>query len=181
MGDRRRKIRPVVEPIESRALLSAGLAGATTGRALIRHSPSASIHLNGTLRGQFQVNVSIPDTGKTYVIKGAGHVGGFGQASVSGDMHSLGFIAQGHAKGDITLKTAGGTVTLHLTSLVQQAGFQPLPNVFSFGIIGGTGKYMGAHGIGSATVTLVPGPISTGSPTEQGQFTLVLTPKALTL
>lgn len=181
MADRRRKLRPVVEPIESRALLSAGLAGATVGRALVSHSPSVSLHLHGTLRGQFQTNVLIPDAGTTYVIEGAGHVGGFGHASVSGEMHSLGFVIHGHAQGDITLKRAGGTITLHLTSLVQQAGFQPLPGVFSFGITGGTGKYKGAHGTGSATLTLTAGPISLNPPTEQGHFTLVLTPKALPL
>jgi hypothetical protein len=159
-----------------------GFAGAATAEAISSHHPIRSIRLNGILHGHYGANAPIPDTGTTYVINGAGHVGGFGQASVTGEMHSLGFIAQGHAQGDISLKKAGGTITLHLTGLVQQAGFQPLPSVFSYGITGGTGKYKGAHGVGSATLTLTPSQNGTGGlPSTGGQFTLILTPRALPL
>jgi hypothetical protein len=140
------------------------------------HNPTRSIHLHGTLQGQYQTNAPIPDTGTTYVLQGTGHVGGFGHASVTGNMHSLGFIAQGHAQGDLTVKGAGGTITLHLTAVVQQAGFQPLPSAFSYDITGGTGKYAGAHGSGSATLTSPQGSNGAGGlPSTGGQFTLVLT------
>jgi hypothetical protein len=153
-----------------------GLAGASTAEAISAHNPTRSIRLHGTLRGQYQTNAPIPDAGTTYVLDGSGHIGGFGRASVTGAMHSLGFIAQGHAQGDLTLKGAGGTITLHLTALVQQAGFQPLPSAFSYDITGGTGRYAGAHGAGSATLTLAPGQNGAGSlPNTGGQFTLVLT------
>ena len=182
MYQRRRDLRPVFEAIESRTLLSAGIDGAATAGALILHRPVGSVHLHGALTGRFHTGIPIADAGTTYLIDGKGRVGGFGRATVTGDMHSLGFVATGHAQGDLTLKKAGGTITLHLSSPLQQTGFRPLPSVFVYGITSGTGRYRSAHGMGSATLTLTPPPIGTnGLPTQQGQFTLVVTPRALPL
>jgi hypothetical protein len=176
MGQRRREIRPVVEAIESRALLSTGIGGASAFGANVSHSTTGSIRLHGTVHGQYLSQSRIPDVGTTYQLTGAGHVGGLGHASVTGEMHSLGFIAQGRAQGDLTLKRAGGTITLHLTALEQQAEFQALPSGFSYEITGGTGRFKAAHGTGTANLTLVPGQgVAGGFPSGQGQFTLVLT------
>ena len=182
MHKRRRAIRPAVEAIESRTLLSAGIDGAATAGALILHRPAGPVHLHGTLQGQFHTDTPFADAGTTYLIDGKGRVGGFGRVTVTGEVHSLGFVLTGHAQGDLTLKKAGGTITLHLLSPVQQTGFQPLPSVFVYGITSGTGRYRAVYGMGSATLNLTPPPIGTnGLPTQQGQFTLVVTPRALPL
>ncbi len=170
MNQRRRGLHPTVEACESRALLSAGIGSPPAIVAMVSHHPARSVRLVGTFQGQYQVNGAIPDVGKTYVIAGSGSVRGHVRASVAGSLHSLGFIAQGEALGDLTLQGARGSVTLHLTG-PSQAGFQPLPSQFSFTTTGGTGRYRRIHASGTATLTLTPG---TGQPGEQGTFTLVL-------
>src|SRR5262249_44555891 len=88
VGHRRRTTRPVVESVESRALLSAGLAGAPAAAAMVSQRHVAAVRLNGTVRGEYQISVPNPDVGTTYQLAGAGRVGGFGHASLAGQMHS---------------------------------------------------------------------------------------------
>ena len=102
MRGRRRTLRPLVEPIESRALLSAGLAGASATRAMVRHRDPAAIHLNGTLRGQYVTNSPVPDAGTSYLLNGVDPIRGFGLASGLGEIRSLGFVASGYAQGDLS-------------------------------------------------------------------------------
>jgi hypothetical protein len=180
MRRRRRKLRPCVEPIESRALLSAGIGGASAVGAMVSHGPIRSIRLDGTLDGRYRVNVVAPDVGKTYAITGSGRVHGIGETSVTGAMHSLGFIARGHAQGDVTRGGARGTLSLHLTGVIQQSGFQGLPSEFRFSITGGTGIYRRVHENGTATLALTPDPAGAGGLSGgQGAFSLVLTPRPI--
>jgi hypothetical protein len=160
----------MVETCESRTLLSAGIGRPPAVVAMVSHHPAGPVRLVGTFQGQYQINGFIPDVGKTYVISGSGSVHGQGRGSVAGSLHSLGFIAQGEAQGDLTLQGARGSVTLHLTG-PSQAGFQPLPSQFSFTTTGGTGRYRRLHASGTATLTLTPG---AGLPGEQGTFSLEL-------
>jgi len=177
MEQRRRELHPTVEICESRALLSGGIASPPAVVAMVSHGPARSVRLGATFHGQYQVNGLIPDAGKTYLIAGAGRVHGQGRASVAGSLHSLGFIAQGQAQGDLTVQGARGTVTLHLTG-PQQAGFQPLPGEFRFTTTGGTGKYRGLHESGTATLALTLGQSGApGQPIGGGTFTLVLKAK----
>ena len=63
MRDRRHRLRPLVEPLESKALLSGAIAGSSVAAAV--QSPLIRvIHLNGTFRGHYHVNASIPDVGR---------------------------------------------------------------------------------------------------------------------
>jgi hypothetical protein len=182
MAQRRREFRPSVESYELRTLLSAGIGGPSAIGGILPPGPARSIHLNGTLYGNYQVSALIPDAGSTYVLSGSGRVHGIGHASVTGEMHSLGFIAEGHAQGDVTLAGPRGTVSLHLTGVMQQGGFQGLPSVFSFSITGGTGKYRRVHESGRATLSLTPAQTSSGALSRgEGTFTLVLTPRPIPL
>jgi hypothetical protein len=172
MKERRRVLRPVVEQVESRALLSGAMGASPVAAA----SSLRIIHLNGTIRGNYQINNPNPDVGITYVTNGSGHVHGVGHAFLTGKLHSIGFILRGHAQGELFLAGAKGTITLELTGVEQDNGPKGLPDVFSYTTAGGTGKY--THIQDSGTATLVTIPINSQAnpqPLGHGKFTLVLT------
>jgi hypothetical protein len=91
----------------------------------------ACSNLTGTLTGAFTIASMIPDVGHTYAITGSGSVSAIGTVSVNGSVHSLGFIANGNATGDITVTQGSSTMTLHLTGPVQ-TGFSALPVKFHY-------------------------------------------------
>jgi hypothetical protein len=162
--------------MESRALLSGGIGGASSVAAAISPGPTRFILLNGTLRGHYHAKPSIPDSGTTYVANGSGHVHDVGHTFVTGKLHSIGFIAQGHAEADLYLAGANGTITLHLTGVEQKDGPKGLPDVFSFTVTGGTGRYTDVQDSGTAIYVGIPTHRSANaSATEHGRFTLVLT------
>jgi hypothetical protein len=141
--------------MESREVLSAGLAGAPPAvPTQVIPPPHHELVLNGLLEGRYSAS-SFPDAGTTYALSGKGQVAPLGQTSVTGSLHSLGFILHGHAGGTLTLADARGTVTLQLTGPLQN-GFSPLPTRFSFVITGGTGAFAHDTGRGTAYVTLMP-------------------------
>ncbi len=176
MRERRHILRPLVEPFESRTLLSGGIAAAPVGPAAATQPIILIIHLNGTFRGHYHVNDSNPDAGATYVMHGSGHVNKVGHAFVAGKIQAIGFIAQGHAQGDLYLDGANGTITLQLTGPEQDNGPTGLPDVFSYSTVSGTGKYTNVQDSGVATLVTIPSHSTTNPQApEHGKFTLVLT------
>jgi hypothetical protein len=176
MRARQHVMRPSVERFESRALLSGAIAAlppaaAATSAPLIRF-----LSLDGTIRGHYHVNDAIPDVGATYVADGSGHVHGVGHAFLTGKLHTIGFIAQGHAGGDFYLAGANGTITLQMTGVEQDQGPKGPPDVFHYTVVSGTGKYVNVADSGTATLVTIPGhaPAHPQAP-EHGRFTLVLT------
>jgi hypothetical protein len=102
-----------------------------------------------------------------------------GHAFVTGKLQSIGFIAEGHAQGDLFLAGANGTITLHLTGVEQQNGPKGLPDVFSFTVTGGSGKYSNVEDDGTAVYVGIPGHTTAGaSAADHGRFVLVLTSDA---
>ncbi len=167
-------VRPAVEEVERRSLLSGGMhhphpsaAGLTT------------IQLEGTIRGRYHALAAPPDVGPTFAANGNGHIQGIGRTHATAVVHGTGFILSGHAQGDATLKGPHGKVTIHLTGVPFQAGFQGLPATFAFSITGGTGKYRNVHENGTAALTILPA--QGGMSPTHGQFSLTLTPRALPL
>jgi hypothetical protein len=176
MRERRHILRPLVEPFESRALLSGAIGAPPVAAAVAAATTVRIIHLDGTIRGRYQVNVSIPDVGATYVTNGSGHVHRVGHTFLTGNLHSIGFIFRGHAQGELVLRGAKGTITLELTGVEQDNGPKGLPDVFSYTTAGGTGKYTKVQDSGIATLMTIPGQSqTTPQALEQGKFTLVLT------
>jgi hypothetical protein len=164
-----------LEAIEPRALLSGGIVG-LPGATILPSGPAPFIRLDGTLRGHYHVNPAIPDVGTTYVANGSGHVHGVGHAFVTGKLHSIGFIAEGQAQGNLYLAGANGTITLHLTGVEQQGGPKALPDVFHFTVTGGTGKYHGVEDTGTAIYVGVPVQnAARAHAVGHGRFVLVLT------
>ena len=163
-----RKRRLQFEVMESREVLSASLAGASLASPVLVSLPSIPIPppheppvqlvvLQGLLSGSYSAH-TFPDVGTTYDLSGKGQVRPFGPMDVTGTLHSLGFIQQGHAGGTLTLSDSQGTLTLQLTGPLQR-GFSPLPNQFAFEITGGTGAFANATGGGTAFLQLVADPI----------------------
>jgi hypothetical protein len=176
MGERRHVLRPVMESCESRAMLSGGFVSAPAAHPAATSPIERAVKLDGILRGNYKQPFEIPDVGSTFDFTGSGQVKGFGHAFVTGQLHSIGFIAQGHAQGTVRLSGVHGTLTLSLTGPVQQGGPAGLPDHFVFKTVGGTGKYRKVSDTGTASLVTIP-----GSATGQsmgglgGTFTLRLT------
>ncbi len=165
------------EVMESRVVLSTGLAGAPLASTALVIAPPFplprhhEVVLNGLLSGSYSAH-TFPDAGTSYALSGQGRVRPLGPTNVTGSLHSLGFILQGHAGGTLTLSDSKGTLTLGLTGPLQ-SGFSPLPDQFDYEITGGTGAF--AHATGRGTASLVLLPAITPNPLEhQGRFDLRL-------
>jgi hypothetical protein len=148
--------RPRVEELELRTTPT----GINPGGSMLPPMPPVAGHqahspATGTLAGTYNLQNPIPDVGTVYQLTGAGVVAGLGRVSVSGSLHSLGFIASGQAGGTLTLVNHRGTLTVQLVGPAQ-AGFSPLPAAFTYSVTGGTGAYAHVRGSGKATVTLHP-------------------------
>ena len=112
-----------------------------------------TIHLKGKIHGTYTVRKANPDTGSTYQLTASGEVHPLGRSEATGSFHTPGNIANGHAEGTLTLSDPKGGVTLTLVGPAQPA-FAPPPSQFAFTITGGTGKFQGAQGSGTATLAL---------------------------
>lgn len=173
--------RPSVEPLESVTLLS-GLAASVplVPAKVSTMSTGKELDLSGTLHGTYHQQPSIPDVGKAYNLSGSGHVKPMGRSSVTGGLHSTGFIATGHAGGQIFLSDSRGTVTLTLTGPPQQ-GFANLPNTFNYTVTNASGKFLGDTGSGQIVLVRHAArpkstPTTSTPAAEHGTFTLVLVP-----
>jgi hypothetical protein len=135
---------------------------------------SQVLHLNGTVKGTYHEQLPNPDIGKSYAFTGSGQVGPLGHSSLTGSVHTLGFIASGHARGILVLSNAHGSVTLDLTG-PSQPGFAPIPHAFSYTISDASGRYKGDTGSGEVDLVLGSGQTPSGSTAQTGSFTLVFT------
>src|SRR5262249_52313715 len=161
MLGRRHTLRPMVEPIESRALLSGGFADASALHSMVRHHHSVAVSLNGTLRGQYSTNSVSSDAGLSYLISGVSFIRGFGLASCVGELLPARPGVEGFAQGNLNLLSARGTLGFRLTALEPQNGTQNLASAYSYQITRGTGVFVGARGGGgSVTLALIQGPRS---------------------
>jgi len=173
-----KRTRPQLEVLESMTLLSAFSPALTHpgGPILIAAAATGTtttVSLNGTLRGDYHVAGRVnADKGLDYVFSGNGSIGALGHLNVhvTGNLHSLGNVATGHAHGLIVLSTPKGSLTLHVTG-PEQRGFAKLPDHFAFKITNSSGKYLGDTGTG--TVVFVRDPAGTSATTEHGTFTMV--------
>jgi hypothetical protein len=166
----------MVEPIESRALLSGGLAVASAVHSMVRHHHPVTVPLNGALRGQYLTSSVSPDAGTNYVFSGTSVVRGFGLASGVGGILTPRPGVEGYAQGNLALLSLRGLLDFNLTALKPQTGTQNPASDYSYQITGATGVFQGAKGGGgSATLTLIQGPVSRfGHPHILHRFVLSL-------
>jgi hypothetical protein len=149
----------VVEPIESRALLSGGLAVVSSAHSMVRHHPPVRVPLNGALRGQYYTNSVSPDAGTSYFFTGVSFVRGFGLASGLSEIRTPPPGVEGYAEGNLTLLSARGALRFNLTALEPQTGPQNIASDYSYEINNASGVFHGGKGgRGSVTLTLIQGP-----------------------
>ena len=165
---RRGNFTPQVESLETLTLLSGLSTVAHPVAAVV--SLSKPVVLDLTTTGPFAYTQANPDTGKTYYFIQYGYTKALGNFGVTGSAGTLGFIASGHATGTLTFLTTKGKLTLQLTG-PKQPGFAPLPTVFAWKVVAGTGGFSGAVGGGTVTVALH----QTSSQLTSGGGTAVMT------
>jgi hypothetical protein len=114
--------------------------------------PASIENLNGTLRGSLTPAVKSPvDAGLQYRLTGSGVLGSPRKFTATGFLRGTGFIAKGHATGELTLANAKGSITVKVVG-PPQAGFAPLPGSFHFTVTAGTGAYKGLTGDGEVSL-----------------------------
>jgi hypothetical protein len=171
-----RQLRPLVERIEAKALLSGVIPGSVGAGLFASPIVEKVVPLDGTFHGTFHWNRGVPDVGETFVPTGSGHLGRTGRVSVTGSIQTTGFIAHGHAGGTLTLRRGGSTITLELTGIPVQSGFAGLPSSFTYTVISGTGQYHNVTDRGTATLVTVPAStMNHPDVAAHGTFKLVLT------
>jgi hypothetical protein len=150
-----RQLRPSVERIESRALLSVGMASMAGASAI--HALAIRPHvlnLSGEASGRWSTSFGNPDVGRTTNLIGNGTISPLNAVSVTGSLHAPGFIARGRATGMLVLTNAQGSVTLQLRGPLQK-GFSARPSTFSFRIVDSSGAYARSIGRGTAQISLL--------------------------
>jgi hypothetical protein len=138
---------------------------------VFQSAPPVIGHISNALAGFPPSNPVVPGAYTvaqltTYNLNGTANLAGVGAVHITGTIHSVGFVLTGQATGQITISNAQGSVTLALTGPVQ-AGFSPLPQVFSFKQVSHTGTFpFPAQGmLGLALPPQIPGlpPQGTGT------------------
>lgn len=147
----RKAFRPQFEQLDSR-IVPAGL-------------------LVGQGQGTFVADAVQSGAGTAYHLTGDADLHGLGHVSVSGSLHGVGFIQQGHAGGTLTFANAKGSLTVEVTGPTQNA-FAPLPELFHERIVAGTGAYKNWTGHESMQLDLWPAAESASS-FPHGRFTLI--------
>jgi len=111
--------------------------------------------LSGILFGGVVAGPASHDAGSSYDLAAIGDLAGLGETLLTGDLRSPGFIASGHASGELTLTSRRGTVRLDLEG-PSQRGFARLPQRFHFTVEAGTGAFRHLHESGIAILHLSP-------------------------
>jgi hypothetical protein len=176
MTRNRRRRSPFVEQCESRNLLTTGVAGLHAPAVVSAQPIELIVPLNGSFHGRFVDVDRFPDVGSAFTETGSGHIRRFGGFSVTGTIHTVGFVQVGPVQGTFVFAGRNGTITVKLTALEHGTGATGLPLHYSYKIIGGTGQYTNA--VDSGTVTLTTAFSSAPSRifgVKHGQFKLVLT------
>ncbi|GAC1445213.1 MAG: hypothetical protein NVSMB52_05750 [Chloroflexota bacterium] len=139
------KMNLLTASVLSASAIVVGAVPAFAHRHSVHHR---SLSVKGTIHAIETRVMSNPDIGAVYDWKGHGTVKPLGTVAGSGKNHGVGYIAQGHATGTITVTNAKGSVTLSIT-YDATPGFSPPPVHGTYVITGGTGSYTGVKGSGT--------------------------------
>jgi hypothetical protein len=141
MRDRRRRLQPQLEPLESLALLAAG--------------PAA---LAGTVHGTFFAHRSNAASGVVYNLFASGRVAPVGPTLVAGGFQTRGLGAGGAGGGNMVFAPLArpGNVFLRLTELSGPSATAPGPYEFAYEVTHGPRAATAARESGTLEVTLDP-------------------------
>ena len=161
------RILPSASPLS----LPAHAAPAFLGPPVVRPHQA----LSGHGHGGYSYDPVQSGAGIEYRLHGEAHLSGMGRVGVSGSVHAVGFVSEGHAGGELTFADARGSVTVELTGPAQ-AGFSSLPGSFRFHVVREAGVYAGKKWAdGTLTLALTPAPTAAGSD-PHGVFSIGLHP-----
>jgi hypothetical protein len=168
-----RRFVPQVEELGDRILPSA-LTIANLPEApqamVASHLPLQSTHpLAGKGNGVYSPDPIPADAGPVYHLHGSAKLAGKGEVLIGGSVSAVGFIANGRARGTLTLIGNGGLVTVELQGPMQP-GFSSLPHYFHYRVVSGTGAF--AHLADSGTLRLDLHALPTGAIGARGSFSL---------
>src|SRR4051812_5119048 len=170
-----------LEPLEDRALLSHGLAGALHAhRAALaaRRARPVSVtrpvtikntELQGGASGSYNITPARPGVGANYNLSGSGDVNVLGNVQVSGTVTVSVVRGRAMRSGTITLSNGSGMIRIRV-----QGNSGPLPlspaattaspqMAMKYTVIAATGAYRNVHGTGNVSLALAssPRPITT--------------------
>jgi hypothetical protein len=116
----RKSPRPCLDSLESRTVMSAGVATAPVAAAVAHHRlpavhTDASVALTGQADGTYTSTLGPPDTGVRYKLKASGTITPIGSAVVSASFHTPGFIRGGKVTGRLKIVGSHGKLILKLT------------------------------------------------------------------
>ena len=166
--------RPGLERLGSRILPSASPVAAHSapvlnGPSVLQTNPPLAGHGHGS----YSYDAVQSGAGIEYRMSGTAALSGMGAVSVSGSIHSVGFIVRGHAGGELTFKGPHGSITVELIGPTQ-TGFSPPPTSFTARVVAETGAYAGRQWHdGRLTLNLTPAPTAAGAP-PRGAFTIAM-------
>ncbi len=168
-------IRPVVENMESKLLLTAHALSGLSAAHIVPLLPVAPINLQVTIHGTYTSPKHNPDSGEVIKISGSSNVNGLGKVSAGGSIVGLGNVASGQAQGLLTLNASKGRLLVYLVGPVQP-GFSPVPLQYHFTVVSGTGTLKSIAGSGDLTINLIPSHPSNSKPHgASGRFTAMIT------
>jgi hypothetical protein len=150
-----------VEELGARVLPSAtGLpldAPPAETAAVTHHHHHHHHALEGKGHGEYTNDWIQSGAGVTYHLRGCAELGAMARVQVQGCVHSVGFLAQGRAGGELTFSNDFGSVTIELEGPLQP-GFSPLPHSFHYHVVQATGAYGSLKDQGTLQLTLQAAP-----------------------
>lgn len=166
------------DPLEPRIAPSAAQAASPpalvqTDQAGAAHHRKVHLRLVGLVTGSTRVSNSLPDTGQTINLTGAGRLRPLGEATVAAVLNEPGFIQNGRDAGMLSLTTGAGHVTLRFERITGARPVRASGDAFNYQIVEGNGPYQFATGSGLLYLRM-GGPLHLGTDTSgiAGRFFL---------
>jgi hypothetical protein len=170
MAHRRAVVR--VEELDGRIVPS--VSPMSPPLSLVVKSLSAPQHaLAGTGTGSYATGSGLPDVGTSYRLQGSGTFAGLGPVTISGSVHTPGFIANGQAGGTLKFSKGHASVTVQLTGLTRP-GSSSTSLWFHYQVTGGTKGFRRVTDQGTLRLDFSAAPpvLGHGLFSQHGTFTL---------
>ena len=159
---RAKRLVPGVDSLEGKVLMTAGLVHAMEDETPVGITtliaPVVSAPRFGEFTGSYTTGNSLPDTGATYKLSGAGLFKNLGGLSVTGSVSTPGFVRSNRVTGTITILGAGENDRLTLSIVSNQ---NPARNqsgsTFYFKTQSATGKFKNVVSTGKLHLTIGAG------------------------
>jgi hypothetical protein len=129
--------------------------------------------LAGTGTGTYATGDGLPDVGTTYRLQGSGKFAGLGPVTITGSVHTPGFLANALAGGTLKFSKGHASLTVQLTGLTQP-GSSSTSLWFHYQVTGGTEGFRHVTDQGTLRLDFSAAPpvLGHGLFSQHGTFTL---------